>query len=98
VDGRQGDRTFGPRGPALVLLDEIEDLQALAVRTRVNGETVQDGTTASMIFPVAETIAVLSRVPGQRPNPEDSLDRLIGLLLDPVERQLRRRVASQRAV
>jgi acylpyruvate hydrolase len=54
--------TFGPCGPALVLLDEIEDLQMLAVRTRVNGETVQDGTTASMIFPVAETIAFLSRI------------------------------------
>lgn len=54
--------TFGPCGPALVLLDEIEDLQALAVRARVNGETVQDGTTASMIFGVAETIAFLSRI------------------------------------
>jgi acylpyruvate hydrolase len=54
--------TFGPCGPALVLLDEIEDLQMLAVRTRVNGETVQDGTTASMIFQVAETIAFLSRI------------------------------------
>jgi 2-keto-4-pentenoate hydratase/2-oxohepta-3-ene-1,7-dioic acid hydratase in catechol pathway len=54
--------TFGPCGPALVLLDEIEDLQMLAVRTRVNGETVQEGTTASMIFPVAETIAFLSRI------------------------------------
>src|SRR4051794_2095899 len=54
--------TFGPCGPALVLLDEIEDLQTLAVRTRVNGDTVQDGTTASMIFPVAETIAFLSRI------------------------------------
>src|SRR6188472_4237620 len=54
--------TFGPCGPALVLLDELGDLQALAVRTRVNGETVQDGNTASMIFSVAETIAFLSRI------------------------------------
>lgn len=29
---------------------EIDDLQALGVRTRVNGETVQNGTTAEMIF------------------------------------------------
>jgi acylpyruvate hydrolase len=54
--------TFGPCGPALVTLDEIEDLQALSVRTRVNGQTVQDGNTASMIFGVAETIAFLSQI------------------------------------
>ena len=54
--------TFGPCGPALVLREDIDDLQALAVRTRVNGETVQDGNTASMIFGVAETIAFLSAI------------------------------------
>jgi acylpyruvate hydrolase len=54
--------TFGPCGPHLVLLDEIDDLQALGLRTRVNGETVQDGTTGDMIFGVAETIAFLSRI------------------------------------
>jgi acylpyruvate hydrolase len=54
--------TFGPCGPALVLRDDIDDLQALPVRTRVNGEVVQDGNTASMIFGVAETIAFLSGI------------------------------------
>ena len=54
--------TFGPCGPALVTMDEIDDLQSLSVRTRVNGETVQDGNTASMIFGVAETIAFLSQI------------------------------------
>jgi acylpyruvate hydrolase len=54
--------TFGPCGPALVTLDEIGDVQTLAVRTRVNGETVQDGTTADMIFGVVETIAFLSQI------------------------------------
>jgi len=54
--------TFGPCGPALVLRDEIGDLQALRVQCRVNGETLQDGTTADMIFPVAETIAFLSQL------------------------------------
>jgi acylpyruvate hydrolase len=54
--------TFGPCGPELVLLDEIEDLQALAIRARVNGATLQDGTTADMIFGVAETIAFLSQI------------------------------------
>jgi 2-keto-4-pentenoate hydratase/2-oxohepta-3-ene-1,7-dioic acid hydratase in catechol pathway len=54
--------TFAPCGPALVFMDEIEDLQALRVQTRINGETVQSGTTASMIFTVAEIIAFLSSV------------------------------------
>jgi 2-keto-4-pentenoate hydratase/2-oxohepta-3-ene-1,7-dioic acid hydratase in catechol pathway len=54
--------TFAPCGPALVLRDEIDDLQALHVAARVNGETLQSGTTADMIFPVAETIAFLSQL------------------------------------
>lgn len=53
--------TFAPCGPALVTLDELDDLQNLRLRTRINGEVVQDGTTADMIFGVAETIAWLSR-------------------------------------
>ena len=53
--------TFAPCGPALVLMDEIEDLQALSLRTRVNGEVVQEGATSGMVFGVAETIAWLSR-------------------------------------
>ena len=60
--------TFAPCGPALVTLDEAGDLQGLGLRTRINGKVVQEGTTAKMIFPVAETIAWLSRtmtlVPG----------------------------------
>jgi acylpyruvate hydrolase len=54
--------TFGPCGPAVVTIDEIADIQALPVRARVNGETVQDGNTAEMIFSVAETIAFLSQI------------------------------------
>ena len=53
--------TFAPCGPALVLMDEIDDVQRLALRTRVNREVVQEGSTANMIFGVAETIAWLSR-------------------------------------
>ena len=60
--------TFAPCGPALVTLDEAGDVQNLAVRTRINGEVVQEGNTKDMIFSVAETIAWLSRtmtlVPG----------------------------------
>jgi 2-keto-4-pentenoate hydratase/2-oxohepta-3-ene-1,7-dioic acid hydratase in catechol pathway len=52
---------FAPCGPVLVSLDELDDIQSLRLATRVNGEVVQDGTTADMIFSVAETIAFLSR-------------------------------------
>jgi acylpyruvate hydrolase len=53
--------TFAPCGPALVTLEEIDDLQSLTLRTRVNGETLQEGTTANQIFAVAEVVAWLSR-------------------------------------
>lgn len=53
--------THGPTGPWLVTADEVPDPQVLAVRTRVNGELRQDGTTADMIFTVADMIAHLSR-------------------------------------
>jgi acylpyruvate hydrolase len=60
--------TFAPCGPALVTLDEVDDLQALALQTSVNGEVVQAGHTADQIFTVAEVVAWLSRtmtlVPG----------------------------------
>jgi 2-keto-4-pentenoate hydratase/2-oxohepta-3-ene-1,7-dioic acid hydratase in catechol pathway len=53
--------SFAPCGPALVTLDEIGDLQGLALRSRINGELIQEGTTSEMIFGIAETIAWLSR-------------------------------------
>ena len=53
--------TFAPCGPALVTLEEIDDLQALGLRTRVNGELLQQGTTANLIFAPAEVVAWLSR-------------------------------------
>ena len=54
--------TFGPCGPALVTLDEIPDIQNLVVRTRVDGDVLQDGNTSSMIFSVRQIIAFLSRI------------------------------------
>jgi acylpyruvate hydrolase len=53
--------TFAPCGPALVTLDEIDNLGALELRTRVNGELLQQGTTANLIFGPAEVVAWLSR-------------------------------------
>ncbi len=53
--------SFAPCGPALVTMDEIANIQALGVRTRVNGELLQEGTTAEQIFTVAEAVSWLSR-------------------------------------
>jgi acylpyruvate hydrolase len=53
--------TFAPCGPALVTLEEIGDLGALELRTRINGEVLQQGTTANLIFGPAEVVAWLSR-------------------------------------
>ncbi len=51
--------TFCPFGP-VALRDEVGDPQSLRITCRLNGETVQDGTTADMIFSVAELVAFVS--------------------------------------
>jgi 2-keto-4-pentenoate hydratase/2-oxohepta-3-ene-1,7-dioic acid hydratase in catechol pathway len=61
VRGKSFD-TFCPLGPWIVTADEIPDPQALGISCRVNGTTLQDSTTAEMIFGVAELISYLSRV------------------------------------
>ena len=60
VRGKSLD-TFCPVGPALVTRDEIPDPQALPLRTRVNGEVVQDSSTSLMLFGVAELLSFCSR-------------------------------------
>jgi len=59
--------SFAPCGPALVTLDEAGDLGALTLRTRIDGETVQEGSTANLIFGPAELVAWLSRTITLRP-------------------------------
>ncbi len=51
--------TFGPVGP-IVPADQVSDPQALRIRCLLNGEVVQDSSTAQMIFTVAEVIAFTS--------------------------------------
>jgi 2-keto-4-pentenoate hydratase/2-oxohepta-3-ene-1,7-dioic acid hydratase in catechol pathway len=53
--------TFCPVGPRLVPREEIDDPQQLAIRCILNGETMQDSSTAQMIFSVAEVIAYASQ-------------------------------------
>lgn len=57
----KGFDTFCPLGPTLVTADEIADPQNLAIKTVLNGQTMQDHTTGDMIFSVAEIISFLSQ-------------------------------------
>jgi len=57
----KGFDSFCPVGPALITADEIPDPQALKLACRINGRTMQQGSSADMIFSVAELIAFLSR-------------------------------------
>jgi len=52
--------TFCPLGPCIVTADEIPNPNALGIRTRINGETLQDWNTEDMIFDVPDLIAFLS--------------------------------------
>jgi 2-keto-4-pentenoate hydratase/2-oxohepta-3-ene-1,7-dioic acid hydratase in catechol pathway len=52
--------SFCPLGPCLVTADEIPDPSGLAIRTILNGETVQDCNTGDMIFDVPALIEFLS--------------------------------------
>jgi 2-keto-4-pentenoate hydratase/2-oxohepta-3-ene-1,7-dioic acid hydratase in catechol pathway len=60
VRGKSFD-TFCPLGPVAVTADEIPDPQALTLRTRVNGEVMQESSTAEMVFGVAELLAFCSQ-------------------------------------
>ncbi len=52
---------FGPTGPWLVSRDEFGDEDA-RLECLVNGETMQDASTAEMIFPVAVLIEYISAI------------------------------------
>jgi 2-keto-4-pentenoate hydratase/2-oxohepta-3-ene-1,7-dioic acid hydratase in catechol pathway len=54
--------TFGPTGPWLVTRDEVPDPQALSLWLDVNGERMQTGSTATMIFSVAQIVSHLSEL------------------------------------
>ena len=58
--GKSADN-FGPIGPWLVTPDEIPDPQNLPMWLTVNGETRQNGSTATMVYGVNFVIAYLSQ-------------------------------------
>ena len=52
--------TFAPMGPAIVTTDEIPDPHVLRIRLRLNGDVMQDSSTAQLIFGIDQLIAFLS--------------------------------------
>jgi 2-keto-4-pentenoate hydratase/2-oxohepta-3-ene-1,7-dioic acid hydratase in catechol pathway len=57
----KGADGFCPMGPALVTTDEIPDVGALRLVTRVNGEIRQEAHLRDLIFTVPELIETISR-------------------------------------
>ena len=66
-DKGKGCDTFGPTGPWLVTPDEAGDVGNLAMWLDVDGKRYQDGSTATMIFGVAEIVSYLSRFMSLQP-------------------------------
>ena len=60
-DKGKGCDTFGPVGPWLVTTDEVPDPQNLSMFLEVNGQRMQDGSTRTMVFGVANLVSYLSR-------------------------------------
>ncbi|NUA28857.1 fumarylacetoacetate hydrolase family protein [Cupriavidus basilensis] len=60
-DKGKGCDTFCPVGPWLVTRDEVPDPQALSLWLDVNGQRVQKGSTATMVFDVATLVSYVSR-------------------------------------
>ena len=52
---------FGQTGPWLVTPDEVPDPQALSMWLKVNGQTMQNGSTRTMVYGVAHIVAYLSQ-------------------------------------
>lgn len=52
---------FGQIGPWLVTRDEVEDPQKLSMWLKVNGQTMQNGSTRTMVYGVAHVVSYLSQ-------------------------------------
>ena len=60
-DKGKGCDTFAPMGPFLATKDEVADVHNLRLWLTVNGKTMQDGSTANLIFNVPFLIAYTSQ-------------------------------------
>ena len=56
----KGYDTFCPLGPWITTHQRLDEVAALAIRTTVDGEPRQDGTTSDMIFTIPELVAYIS--------------------------------------
>jgi 2-keto-4-pentenoate hydratase/2-oxohepta-3-ene-1,7-dioic acid hydratase in catechol pathway len=54
--------TFAPTGPCITTENQLKNTGDLAIRTWVNGELRQNGTTRNMVFNVSQIVHHLSRV------------------------------------
>ncbi len=57
----KGADTFCPYGPWITTADEVPDPHALSVRTWVNGELRQDGSTSELIFDVPTLVGFIGQ-------------------------------------
>jgi 2,4-diketo-3-deoxy-L-fuconate hydrolase len=60
-DKGKGCDTFAPVGPFLATPDELGDIDNLRLWLTVNGQLMQDGTTANLIFKVPFLVSYLSQ-------------------------------------
>ena len=60
-DKGKGCDTFAPLGPWLVTKEEVADVHQLKLWLTVNGKTMQNGTTANLIFNIPFLVAYVSR-------------------------------------
>lgn len=60
-DKGKGCDTFAPLGPWLVTKEEVADVHNLRLWLKVNGQTMQDGTTANLIFNIPFLVSYVSQ-------------------------------------
>ncbi len=60
VKGKSAD-TFAPLGPWLVTADEVADPNSLRLWLKLNGETMQDSSTADFIFNIQYLVSYISQ-------------------------------------
>ena len=60
VRGKSFD-SFCPLGPWVVTRDELPDVQSCRLGTTIDGQSLQDGSTSDMIFPVEALIRYIAR-------------------------------------
>lgn len=66
-DKGKGCDTFGPLGPWLVTADEVPDPQNLALWLEVDGQRMQQGSTATMVYQVPFLVSYLSQFMSLQP-------------------------------